>query len=185
MSDHLEALVDSLLYEGYALYPYTPGATKNATPTPFGIVYPPAYAAELPSTFDHLQMECVVLGDVDAIEAEVRFLAASGERHKAEAQRLVLGGEAQDFEVGALRIRLSLEREGRRVRFRVENRTAEAGVRPDFHAWTVRRRSATRCSRRTRSCASAAGGASCPRSSRAPRARASTPGRCSRRPGTT
>ena len=42
----LEQLVDSLLYEGYALYPYTPGATKNATPTPFGIVYPPAYAAE-------------------------------------------------------------------------------------------------------------------------------------------
>ena len=39
-------LVDSLLYEGYALYPYTPGATKNATPTPFGIVYPPAYAAD-------------------------------------------------------------------------------------------------------------------------------------------
>ena len=33
----------SLLYEGYALYPYTPGV-KNATPTPFGIVYPPAYA---------------------------------------------------------------------------------------------------------------------------------------------
>jgi len=41
----LDALVDTLLYEGYALYPYTPGATKNATPTPFGIVYPPAYAA--------------------------------------------------------------------------------------------------------------------------------------------
>ena len=40
----VEQLVDSLLYEGYALYPYTPGATKNATPTPHGIVYPPAYA---------------------------------------------------------------------------------------------------------------------------------------------
>ena len=40
----VDELVDSLLYEGYALYPYTPGATKNATPTPFGIVYPPAYA---------------------------------------------------------------------------------------------------------------------------------------------
>ena len=38
-------IVRSLLYEGYALYPYTPGATKNATPTPFGIVYPPVYAA--------------------------------------------------------------------------------------------------------------------------------------------
>ena len=41
---HLERLVDSLLFEGYALYPYTPGATKNATPTPFGIVYPHDYA---------------------------------------------------------------------------------------------------------------------------------------------
>jgi len=39
MSDQLEQLVDSLLYEGYALYPYTPGATKNSTPTPFGIVW--------------------------------------------------------------------------------------------------------------------------------------------------
>ncbi|MBS1890892.1 MAG: hypothetical protein JST59_06350, partial [Actinobacteria bacterium] len=44
----VEQLVDSLLYEGYALYPYTPGATKNATPTPHGIVYPPAYAARNP-----------------------------------------------------------------------------------------------------------------------------------------
>ena len=45
----VDELVDSLLYEGYALYPYTPGATKNATPTPFGIVYPPAYAETLTS----------------------------------------------------------------------------------------------------------------------------------------
>ena len=55
----LDALVDTLLYEGYALYPYTPGATKNATPTPFGIVYPPVYAAGSGATFDHLQIECV------------------------------------------------------------------------------------------------------------------------------
>ena len=48
----------SLLYEGYALYPYTPGATKNATPTPFGIVYPPAYAAECAGAFDHARLEC-------------------------------------------------------------------------------------------------------------------------------
>ena len=54
----LDALVDTLLYEGYALYPYTPGATKNATPTPFGIVYPPVYAAGSGATFDHLQIEC-------------------------------------------------------------------------------------------------------------------------------
>ena len=56
----VDELVDSLLYEGYALYPYTPGATKNATPTPFGIVYPPAYAETLTTTFDHLRMDCAL-----------------------------------------------------------------------------------------------------------------------------
>ena len=38
MNAAVDRLVSSLLYEGYALYPYTPGATKNATPTPLGIV---------------------------------------------------------------------------------------------------------------------------------------------------
>ena len=42
MPDAAGRLVEALLWEGYALYPYTPTATKNATPTPFGIVYPPA-----------------------------------------------------------------------------------------------------------------------------------------------
>ena len=49
-------------YEGYALYPYTPDATKNATPTPFGIVYPPAYAAECDGAHDHARLECVAEG---------------------------------------------------------------------------------------------------------------------------
>ena len=71
----LDELVDALLYEGYALYPYTPGATKNATPTPFGILYPPAYAQARPTTFDHLRMEAVLVPGPDAtLEAEVRFL---------------------------------------------------------------------------------------------------------------
>ena len=39
--------------------PTRPGATKNATPTPFGIVYPPAYAAECAGAFDHARLECV------------------------------------------------------------------------------------------------------------------------------
>ncbi len=50
----LDELVETLLFEGYALYPYTPGATKNATPTPFGIVYPPVYADTLSSAFDQM-----------------------------------------------------------------------------------------------------------------------------------
>ena len=43
MREALEQLIDSLVYEGYALYPYTPGAAKNATPTAEGQrVNPPA-----------------------------------------------------------------------------------------------------------------------------------------------
>jgi hypothetical protein len=123
-------LVDTLLYEGYALYPYTPGATKNATPTPFGIVYPPVYAAGLDTTFDHLDLRCVVEGGGE-VEAEVRFLAPSGERHRAEPQRIEGTG---DFEIGGLSVRTRLEvtpldGDRRLVSYRVENRTeAEPGL---------------------------------------------------------
>jgi hypothetical protein len=99
VTDALEQLVDALLYEGYALYPYTPAATKNATPTPFGIVYPPVYAATLASTFDHLELRCVLEAPPDAVlSAELRFLVAVGERHKARPHRLELAGAM----VGAL-----------------------------------------------------------------------------------
>ena len=93
MSDrHLEELVDSLLWEGYALYPYTPGATKNATPTPFGIVYPPVYAAECPGAFDHARLECVAEPEPDAtLSAALRYLAPTGERNEAAACRVELG----------------------------------------------------------------------------------------------
>jgi hypothetical protein len=97
--DALEQLVDSLLWEGYALYPYTPTATKNATPTPFGIVYPPVYAETLASTYDHLELRCVLEAPPDAVMgAEVRFLAPEGERHQAVERRIELPGAM----VGAL-----------------------------------------------------------------------------------
>jgi hypothetical protein len=117
-------LVDTLLFEGYALYPYTPQATKNATPTPFGIVYPPAYAARLDTTFDHLDLRCVAEGGGE-IEAELHFLAPSGERHRAEPQRIEGSG---DFKACGLLVRTRLELtpldDGRRlVSYRVENHT--------------------------------------------------------------
>ncbi len=87
----LDTLVDALLFEGYALYPYTPAAAKNATPTPFGIVYPPAYAATLPSAFNYLELRCVLDAPRSAsLSAEVRFLAATGRRHEAAAYRLAM-----------------------------------------------------------------------------------------------
>ena len=90
----LDELVTSLLYEGYALYPYTPGATKNATPTPFGIVYPPAYAAECEGAFDHVRLECAAECPCPpgaSLTAELRYLVPTGDRHEGTERRTALG----------------------------------------------------------------------------------------------
>jgi len=120
----IQELVDSLLFEGYALYPYTPGAGKNATPTPFGIVYPAGYDYG----YDHLRLECLVRGVNPEVEVEVRFLQASGERHQAVERRAGIG----EFDLPPLRGEIALDVEEvepglRRVTLRIENRTPFAG----------------------------------------------------------
>ena len=120
----IEELVDSLLFEGYALYPYTPGAGKNATPTPFGIVYPAGY----PHGFDHLQLQCLVRGESPEVDVEVRFLQASGERHQAVERRVEVGELDLPPLQGAITLEIeALEPELRRVTLRIENGTAFAG----------------------------------------------------------
>jgi hypothetical protein len=134
MREELEELVSSLLYEGYALYPYTPNATKNATPTPFGIVYPPAYAAECAGAFDRARLECVAEPTPGAsLTATLRYLASSGERHEAREQRVELGpvpiGElvTAEFEGGRFTLRSEeLADGGALVRSCVHNTAAVA-----------------------------------------------------------
>ena len=89
----IERMLTTLLYEGYALYPYTPSATKNATPTPFGIVYPPVYAAGSGYTFDHARMQVVLEPSTldAAVGGTVVFLETTGERHQGVARRIELG----------------------------------------------------------------------------------------------
>ena len=129
-ASQLEELVESLLYEGYALYPYTPGATKNATPTPFGIVYPPAYAAVNPAAFDHLRLECALEAGEDArVQATVRFLSAGTGETRATERRLVATREGSSFSFegleGRVRLRVDPHAEGLvRVRVCVHNTTA-------------------------------------------------------------
>ena len=90
--DGVEELVGSLLYEGYALYPYTPGSAKNATPTPFGIVYPPAYAEVQPAAHPLARLDGVLEAGPDAeLSGGIRFLQAAGDGHRAVERRLELG----------------------------------------------------------------------------------------------
>jgi hypothetical protein len=117
----LEDLVSSLLYEGYALYPYTPGSAKNATPTPFGIVYPPAYAGG--ATYDHLRLECV-LAEPGALSAEIRFLQSTGDAHQAVERRIELAKPGvQHFTFANLSGRARLRVNGDTVRVCVHNTT--------------------------------------------------------------
>ncbi|MCA9511782.1 MAG: hypothetical protein KC560_13820, partial [Myxococcales bacterium] len=105
----LEPLVETLLYEGYALYPYTPGAVKNATPTPFGIVYPPIHARGSNAGFDHLRLECIAEAPAGAaFDVEVRFLHATGTGNEATARSLA---------VDAFRLRASASAQTRRARW--------------------------------------------------------------------
>jgi hypothetical protein len=99
----LESLMGALLYEGYALYPYTAGAAKNATPTPFGIVYPPAYAEGSAAAHDRLRLHGIVQGAADAaVAAEVRFLQAAPEGgHRAIERRLGVASRTLDELAGA------------------------------------------------------------------------------------
>src|SRR5581483_12052905 len=121
----LDELVSSLLYEGYALYPYTPASAKNATPTPFGIVYPPSYATECAGAFDHARLECLAEPAPGAeLRAELRFLAPSGNRHQAQERRFEVGplpvGERGTvvFDGGRFTLRSETAGEGGRVRVR-------------------------------------------------------------------
>lgn len=116
----LDQLVSSLLYEGYALYPYTPGATKNATPTPFGVVYPPVYAAECAGAFDHARLECEAEPAAGAaLSAELRWLAPDEGRPHPSERRLTLGpiaiGErrTEEFDGGRFTVRSTVMEGGR------------------------------------------------------------------------
>jgi hypothetical protein len=72
-------VADSVLYEGYMLYPYRPSAIKNRQRWCFGILYPPAYAEVISGTErSQMHSECLVKGPADAIiQIEPRFLHLS------------------------------------------------------------------------------------------------------------
>jgi hypothetical protein len=113
----LDELVTTLLWEGYALYPYTPGAVKNATPTPFGIVYPPAYAQGSPTTFDRIRMQGIVDGPAEATLAmDARFLQGAQERRVSlppvSLAQLEVDGVGTEFAFDGItgRIRMAVQR---------------------------------------------------------------------------
>jgi len=66
--DAVDKIVNSVLYEGYMLYPYRRSSLKNQHRWNFGIVYPEGLEPSQMTT------ECLVHGDDPLVSTQVRFL---------------------------------------------------------------------------------------------------------------
>jgi hydrogenase maturation protease len=72
----VEKIADTVLYEGYILYPYRPSAVKNQRRFNFGVLAPQSYCeAQRGAESWSMQTECLALGDhFTTIDVKVRFL---------------------------------------------------------------------------------------------------------------
>jgi hypothetical protein len=73
--DAVRPIADTVLYEGYLLYPYRASAVKNRSRWQFGVVMPADRAGIDPSERAYTQAECVVEGAAGArLSVALRFL---------------------------------------------------------------------------------------------------------------
>ena len=68
------ALADTVLFEGYLLYPYRANDAKNRVRWQFGVLAPPAFAAADPSERAFLQSDCLLEGHDVTVVVQARFL---------------------------------------------------------------------------------------------------------------
>src|SRR5437016_498904 len=93
--DSVEKVAETVLYEGYLLYPYRRSAMKNQQRWTFGGVYPRAYSEASGGDDPWLmQTQCLVMGDQDTgLEVKVRFLHIVERRVVEKAEGVVSFGE--------------------------------------------------------------------------------------------
>lgn len=76
----VDQIARAVLYEGYILYPYRQSALKNQQRWNFGVLYPPAWAAnQTGSDRSYFQMECLAkCSDKATLNLSIRFLQLVG-----------------------------------------------------------------------------------------------------------
>lgn len=86
----LQELTHTLLYEGYALYPYRNTALKNKTPIPFGVVYPEVYCRYNQYVHCNMQTECLLKGnETTLLNISIKFLHISNDAANAFAWKAI------------------------------------------------------------------------------------------------
>jgi len=89
----VERVANSVLYEGYILYPYRASSVKNQRRFNFGVLVPPAYSALQSGTEKSaMRTECLVSGVPEtALDVRVRFLQViAGSWQNAEERDVVV-----------------------------------------------------------------------------------------------
>jgi hypothetical protein len=104
VTDAVRRIADTVLYEGYILWPYRRSATKNRQRWTFGGVYPPAHTAAHPDDPCVLQAQVLLEGS-DDVDVRVRFL------HVVERSLVRADGEGVDELDGHLAWDEATERE--------------------------------------------------------------------------
>ena len=72
--ESIRALADTVLFEGYMLYPYRANDAKNRVRWQFGVLAPPAYVELDGSERSFLQTDCLLEGRDLELTVQVRFL---------------------------------------------------------------------------------------------------------------
>ncbi len=75
MTDPVDALIRTLLYEGYVLWPYRRSALKNRERWTFGGVHPRGFSRASGGTDRHaVQTELLIRGSAPRVDLEIRYL---------------------------------------------------------------------------------------------------------------
>ena len=73
--ERVKSIADTVLYEGYILYPYRASAVKNQQRFNFGVLVPRSYSeGQGGSEAFLMRTDCVIEGDQPVIDVRVRFL---------------------------------------------------------------------------------------------------------------
>lgn len=86
--DEIQQVANTLLFEGYVLYPYRASSGKNRVRWQFGVLMPPGYGDQSEQTWS--QTECLLDGEWDEVTVRLRFLQAQ--------QRSVLDAEGNEVD---------------------------------------------------------------------------------------
>ncbi|MEV0900558.1 hypothetical protein [Actinoplanes sp. NPDC049802] len=98
--DAARAVADTVLYEGYLLYPYRAGAAKNRSRWQFGVLGPPSAAPEAFAEPPDMAMQCLLSPDgAGWVTVRLRFLQVQSRQVE---RRLADGGHqpAERLRVG-------------------------------------------------------------------------------------